>query len=68
MKCVKSKSVTNLAEATADPAIDLDPVVPVAAVDAVLVPVIEPEGGALIRDGVVDADGLPEQVDGSVAN
>ncbi len=59
LQCVKSKSVTNLAEATADPAIDLDPVVDavrvavvdamsVAVVDAVPVPLVEPEGGALI--------------------
>lgn len=64
VKCVKSKSVTNLAEATADPAIDLEPIVPVPVVDAAQVPVAEREGGALIGAVLADVgEGLPDHVD-----
>lgn len=45
---MKSKSVTNLAEATADPAIDLEPVVPNSPAGARIVAAVEPEGGALV--------------------
>ncbi|KAK7578257.1 hypothetical protein V9T40_010462 [Parthenolecanium corni] len=63
-QCVKSKSVTNLAEATADPAIDLEPIVPVPVVDAAQVPVAEREGGALIGAVLADVgEGLPDHVD-----
>lgn len=65
---MKSKSVTNLAEATADPAIDLDPIVPVPVVDVLPVHAVEPEGGALIG-GLLDAgEGVPEQVDENAVN
>ena len=64
VQCVKSKSVTNLAEATADPVIDLDPVVAVAVVDAAApVPPVEREGGALIGRALADNDGVQEHVD-----
>lgn len=68
-QCVKSKSVTNLAEATADPAIDLDPIVPVSVVDIAPAHVIEPEGGALIGGALLDvAEGAPEQADDNTVN
>ncbi|XP_065213928.1 BTB/POZ domain-containing protein 10 [Planococcus citri] len=65
-QCVKSKSVTNLAEATADPAIDLEPVAPVPVTDGVGVAnVVEPpEGGALIGGVLPDMnEGVPEPVE-----
>lgn len=64
LQCVKSKSVTNLAEATADPAIDLDPIVPGAVVDTAQVPTAEVEGGVLIGAALADiGEGSPDHVD-----
>lgn len=60
-----------MAEATADPAIDLDPVVPVPVGDSVGVAnVVEPpEGGALIGGVLPDVnESVPEVVEDPVQN